>query len=86
MEKVVNVHEFKTHYSRYLAQVKQGKTVIVGERGKPVARLVPEAPMRQKPRKLGALKGKLWIADDFDEPIPDWAEAAEQSLEDDISR
>lgn len=23
---------------------------------------------------LGALKGKIWIADDFDEPLEDWQE------------
>jgi antitoxin (DNA-binding transcriptional repressor) of toxin-antitoxin stability system len=37
--------------------------------GKPAARLVPinaKKPVRQ----LGALKGKLKIADDFDAPLP----------------
>jgi len=26
---------------------------------------------RAKPRKPGALKGKIWIAEDFDAPLPE---------------
>ena len=37
---------------------------------KPVARL---APLLQsaKPRTLGLLKGKIWVAKDFNAPLPD---------------
>ncbi|MFZ5725413.1 MAG: hypothetical protein ACOY4C_03260 [Pseudomonadota bacterium] len=31
----------------------------------------PAAPKPRKPRQPGALKGKIWIADDFD-VTPDW--------------
>ena len=37
---------------------------------KPVARLVPVAEP-QRPRELGRDRGKIWIADDFDAPMPD---------------
>lgn len=35
------VSELKTSLSEYLAQVKKGEEVIVTDRGKPVARLIP---------------------------------------------
>lgn len=37
----------------------------------PIAKLVP-IPAKPKNRiTFGALKGKIWMADDFDEPLPD---------------
>jgi prevent-host-death family protein len=65
MVKQVNVHEAKTHLSRLLEEVAQGEEIIIGKAGKPVARLVPYQPPRQ-PRKPGALKGQIWMADDWD--------------------
>ena len=45
-----------------------GEEVIIGKAGKPVAKLVPYTHATS-PRTLGAgqWKGKIWIADDFDE-------------------
>ena len=63
----VNVHEAKTHLSRLLEEVEGGGEVIIARAGKPVARLVPHRGER-KPREPGLLKGRIWIADDFDEP------------------
>lgn len=37
----VGIRELKNKLSAYLARVKEGEEVIVTERGKPVARLVP---------------------------------------------
>ena len=68
MKEVVNVHEFKTHYSRYLDQVIDGNEILLGKHGKAVARVVP-LNNANKPRVPGALKGKIWISDDFDEPM-----------------
>jgi prevent-host-death family protein len=66
----VNIHEAKTHLSRLLEQVANGDEVIIAKAGKPVARLVPldAAP---KKRRLGLLKGKLQVPDDFDAPLTD---------------
>jgi prevent-host-death family protein len=65
--KIVNIHEAKTQLSKYLQDVEEGKEVIIGRYGQPIARLVPfvgDAPVY----KLGLLKGELKVADDFDEP------------------
>jgi len=43
MEQVtVGIRELKTRLSHYLGRVKAGATIIVTERGKPIARIVPE--------------------------------------------
>jgi len=66
--KSVGVHEAKTHLSRLLEDVRAGAEVVITSRGEPVARLVPvERPKRQ----FGTAAGKVWIADDFDAPLPD---------------
>ena len=70
-----NVHEAKTHLSRLLERVAAGEEIIIARAGKPVARLAPLKPERQ-PRQPGALAGKIWIADDFDEPLPKTIAAA----------
>ena len=46
-----------------------GEEVVIARNGKPVARLVALSTLRE-PRKPGALKGRVWIGDDFDAPLP----------------
>jgi prevent-host-death family protein len=40
-EQTVGVRELKARLSEYLRQVKQGRTLVITEHGKPVGRLVP---------------------------------------------
>jgi len=61
-----NIYEAKTHLSRLVNEVEAGEEVVISRNGRPVAKLVPVEPER-KPRVGGFLKGKIWIADDFDE-------------------
>jgi prevent-host-death family protein len=68
--KTVNIHEAKTHLSRLLARVAKGEEVVIAKAGKPVARLVPVVA-RPERRSLGTERGRIWIADDFDAPLPD---------------
>jgi len=65
----VNVHEAKTHLSRLLARVAAGEEVIISKAGRPIARLVP-IRARQPKRIPGQDEGLIWIADDFDAPLP----------------
>lgn len=66
----INVHEAKTNFSRLLQRVAAGEEITIAKAGVPVARLVPIEPKTGK-RKLGIDRGKIWIADDFDAPLPD---------------
>jgi len=64
----VNIHEAKTHLSRLVEEAAEGEEIIIAKAGRPIARIV--ALPVDKPRKLGLLKGKFTIPDDFDAPLP----------------
>ncbi len=64
----VNIHQAKTQLSRLIERVCAGEEIIIARGGKPVARL---APLERRPRRLGLLKGKIWVAKDFNAPLPD---------------
>ena len=67
----LNLYEAKTHLSDLVERAAAGEEIVIAKAGTPMARLVPiaeaERPILRKP---GLLKGKIWIADDFDDPLP----------------
>ncbi|MGI8903827.1 MAG: type II toxin-antitoxin system Phd/YefM family antitoxin [Solirubrobacteraceae bacterium] len=67
----VNVHEAKTQLSKLLGRVESGEEIVIARAGKPVAKLVRHEPGPSGPRKPGAMKGKIVIHDNFDDPLPD---------------
>lgn len=67
--KKVNTHEAKTHFSRLLRRVAAGEEITIASRGVAVARLVPALSEKPK-REPGDMRGKIWIAEDFDAPLP----------------
>lgn len=60
----------KTELSRLLARVEAGEEVEIARNGVPVARLVRVEPEMRPGEKFlngwGALKGQVWISDDFE--------------------
>ena len=66
--KIVNMHEAKTSLSQLVEQVEQGEEVILARAGKPVVRMV--AVRTDARRVLGAWRGRVRMADDFDAPLP----------------
>ena len=71
---ITNISEAKSQLSALIEQVRHGKEVIIGKAGRPVAKIVPFGPS-DTPRKPGALRGQIRIADDFDD-LPDDLRAA----------
>ncbi len=67
--KSVNIHEAKTHLSRLVERAAAGEEIIIAKSGKPVAKLVPFVE-DLTPRPFGTMRGKIWMADDFDDPLP----------------
>ena len=65
----VNIHEAKTHLSRYVEQAAAGEEIIIAKAGKPVARLVAIEPPATVPT-LGADAGSFVVPSDFDAPLP----------------
>jgi prevent-host-death family protein len=65
----VNIHEAKTHLSRLVERAAGGEEIVIARSGKPVAKLVP-FDRDKTPRQLGAMRGLIKVADDFDAPLP----------------
>lgn len=62
----INIHEAKTHLSRFVDQAAAGEEIVIARAGKPVARLVALATESPQPRKLGLATGRFTIPKDFD--------------------
>jgi antitoxin (DNA-binding transcriptional repressor) of toxin-antitoxin stability system len=66
----LNVHEAKTHLSRYLERLERGETIILCRRNIPIAEIRPIPRPRSIKRPIGLAKGKLKIPPGFFEPLP----------------
>ena len=71
-----NVTEAKAQLSRLLEAVERGERVAISRAGRPVAELTPYDPGGE-PRELGGWRGRVSIADDFDELPPEILKAFE---------
>lgn len=66
----VGVRDLKARLSEYLRQVKQGKTVIITDHGRPVGRLSPvEQPLTERLKALQDAGMVAWNGRDL-KPIP----------------
>lgn len=61
----VNIHEAKTHLSRFVDQAAAGEEILIARAGKPIARLVPLESNDNKPRVLGLGRGQFTLPDNF---------------------
>jgi antitoxin (DNA-binding transcriptional repressor) of toxin-antitoxin stability system len=75
MPKEIDALEMQAHFDDMLKRVENGEHFYIMLQGKRIAKLVP---MREKPssRQGGTLKGKIRIAQDFDEPLKDFEDYA----------
>lgn len=66
MAKTVNLYHAKTHLSELVDRAAEGEEIVIAKAGRPRARLMPLGESARL-REPGDLKGKIWIAEDFDE-------------------
>lgn len=66
----LNVHEAKTHLSRYLARLARGESILLCKRNVPIAEIRPLPPFRRTKRPVGLAKRKLKIPSEFFKPLP----------------
>jgi prevent-host-death family protein len=67
MSETVTVTEAKTQLSRLIERASHGEEIVIRRGQSPVAKLIGyTAPPKR--RKLGDLRGQIWMSDDFDEP------------------
>lgn len=66
----LNVHEAKTHLSRYLERLERGEKILLCKRNIPIAEICPLPRQRKSKRPIGLAKGKLKVPAAFFEPLP----------------
>jgi prevent-host-death family protein len=66
--RTINIHQAKTHLSRLVEDAALGEEIVIAKAGKPVARLMPLSTIERPVPKLGTMRGKIWMADDWDSP------------------
>lgn len=73
MSITVTTNEAQNQFAELLARLHEGEAeaVIIAEDGVPVARLTPLPRTPSKRRVPGMDAGKVFIAPDFDAPLPD---------------
>jgi antitoxin (DNA-binding transcriptional repressor) of toxin-antitoxin stability system len=70
--KKINIHEAKTHLSRYLIDVEKGEKIIICRHNIPVAELrAVDKPEITEKRPIGLAKGEFEVRDDFFAPLPE---------------
>jgi prevent-host-death family protein len=68
----VSVEEAASNFAELLARVTAGEEVVIASGGKPVARLSPVEKGLPRQRIPDLDKGKIWVAPDFDDPLPEF--------------
>ena len=64
----INLYEAKTRLSSLVDQAAAGAEIVIAKNGRPLAKLVPIRDAAR--RRPGRGKGKIWMAADFDAPLP----------------
>ena len=67
----LNIHEAKTHLSRYLARLEAGETILLCRRNRPIAETRPLPRPESAPRPFGLARGTFSVPESFFEPLPD---------------
>ena len=67
----LNIHEAKTHLSRYLAKLAKGESIVLCNRNVPIAEIRPLPRPRTAKRPIGLAKGTFKVPRRFFEPLPD---------------
>lgn len=67
----LNIHEAKTHLSRYLDYLARGETILLCKRNEPIAEIRPLPRPVKKPRPIGLAKDQFKVPPEFFEPLPE---------------
>ncbi len=71
----VGMHDAKTHLSQLVERALGGEEIVLTRRGQPAVRLVPEHGGEGFGSLAGVWRGRVRIAEDFDELPDELAEA-----------
>ena len=74
----IGVRELRGDLSRYLREASKGAAILVTSHDAVIAEIHPPSAKYASPRQPGALAGRIWLAEDFDELPPDILAAMEE--------
>ncbi len=66
----LNIHEAKTHLSRYLVRLSRGESILLCKRNVPIAEIRPLTQLSKRKRAIGLAKGEFTISSSFFKPLP----------------
>ena len=70
--RTINIHEAKTHLSRLVEEAVGGEPFIIAKAGKPMVKVIRLDAAEVKPkRRVGFMKGKIKVPEDFDTMFQD---------------
>ena len=70
----IELNDLPTRLTELRHRLRAGEEITLTDGGEAVAKVVPRQPTERPavPRRLGFAKGSfLWMAPDFDDPLPD---------------
>lgn len=62
----VNIHEAKTNLSRLIEKAVKGESFVIAKSGKPMVTVSAYTPPPDPAKRIGFLKGRLEVPEDFD--------------------
>ena len=65
----LNVHEAKTHLSRYLRNLERGETILLCRHNRPIAEIRPLPTVVSRPRVFGLDEGQVRVPPEFFAPL-----------------
>ena len=68
----LSIAEFRERLEEAVAAAEAGEPVEIVREGRVVATLAGEPEVAEPHPLLGAMRGEIWIANDFDELGPEW--------------
>jgi antitoxin (DNA-binding transcriptional repressor) of toxin-antitoxin stability system len=69
----LDISQAKSDFLNLLDLALQGEEIVITQDDQPVAKISPI----KRPLKRGSAKGKLWMSEDFEEPLEDFQEYME---------
>jgi antitoxin (DNA-binding transcriptional repressor) of toxin-antitoxin stability system len=64
----LNILKIEEQIPQIISKVEAGEEVIIEKSGEPIAKIIPFG--KKGKRKLGRERGKIWMSEDFTDPLP----------------
>jgi prevent-host-death family protein len=79
MSAAIGAREARARFAELLDRASRGESISITRRGEEIARIEPPRPKTK--RRPGRMKGRIWMAPDFDQTPAELLEAIDRSLE-----